>query len=196
MYIHLQTMSCISSLRAQGYDSQSDSVSYVSLYMHERLYARGCISSCLVWCSFSCTATHTPYPLDTYAVWLRTLHRAPSGTCVSVLSSGFLRDPCECVLPRLCGHFGSHGIGGLFACCLPETFTHMGWPSFSAEGLTFWHIDVGTELGRRFVMHLFPFHCRNRAVHWAAKQERQQDRPVGTAWVARLRRVRCNGRRY
>ena len=99
MYIHFQTMSCISSLRAQGYDSQSDSVSYVSLYMHERLYARGCISGCLVCCSFLCTAMHTPYPLDTYAVWLRTLHRAPSGTCVSVLSSGFLRDPCECVLP-------------------------------------------------------------------------------------------------
>ena len=29
------------------------------------------------------------------------------------------------------------------------TFTHVRWPSFSAEGLTFWHVDVGTELGRR-----------------------------------------------
>ena len=66
------------------------------LHVHERLYARGCISSCLVWCRFSCTATHTPYPLDTYAVWLRTLHRAPSGSRVSVLSLGFCRDLCEC----------------------------------------------------------------------------------------------------
>ena len=109
-------------------DSQSDGVAYVSLHMHERLYARGCISSCLVWCSFSCTATHTPYPLDTYAVWLRTLHRAPSGSRVSVLSSGFLRDLCECVLPRLCGHFGSHGIGRLLALCLPPDFQLHGVP--------------------------------------------------------------------
>ena len=75
-----------------------------------------------------CTATQTPYPPDTSAVWLKTLHRAPFGTRVSVLSSGFLRDPCECVLPRLCGHFGSHGIGRLLALCLPPDFQLHGVP--------------------------------------------------------------------
>ena len=79
---------------------------------------------------------------------------------------------------------------------MPDTFTHVMWPRFSAEGLTFWHIAVGTELGRRLVMHLCHFQRKNRAVHWAPKQERRQDRLVGTTWVARLRRVRCNGRRY
>ena len=78
-------------------DSQSDGVSYASLYMHERLYARGCISGFLVCCSFLCTAMHTPFRLDIYAVWLRTLHRAPSGSRVSVLSLGFLRHLFECL---------------------------------------------------------------------------------------------------
>ena len=56
--------------------------------MHENLYARGCISSCLVWCRFSCTA-----------VWFRALHRAPSGSRVRVLSLGFCRPSlCECAL--------------------------------------------------------------------------------------------------
>ena len=63
MYLHLQTMSCISSLRAQGYDSQSDSVSYVSLSRHERLYACGCISGGSVCCSFVCARESRPLQL-------------------------------------------------------------------------------------------------------------------------------------
>ena len=91
----------------------------------------------------------------------------------------------------------------------PQTFDYTGWPKFSAGGRTFWctrfahkpwedgwHTDVGTELGRRLAMHPCHVQWRNRAFDWAQKPQRQQNRPVETFWMARLRRVPCNMRRY
>ena len=61
----------------------------VSAYTHMNAFR---VASCGAVCDHlwsgarKCTATQTPYPPATYDVWLKTLHRAPSGTRVSALS--------------------------------------------------------------------------------------------------------------
>ena len=123
--------------------------------------------------------------------------RASSGTRASVFSLG-----CVVTSDRM------ELADSLHYVC-PQTFSYTGFPIFTEDGLAFWctrfahkawengwHTEVGTDLGRRLAMHPCHVQWRNRAFHWAQKPQRQQNRPVETFWMARLRRVPCNMRRY